>query len=161
MEEITESGKPTPNEIIHSTDVYSKDTVDNLLNTKANTSDVLTLEEIQAATDFTGKIAGADSIKVLQHRGIFNIIKFFGQSYDKTSVTFSNVPIAYRISGIVVGSSNGAQFFRYCALFRDATADQNNIDSGTISATDNGNGMANITISPVNQWGYFNLIVFY
>ena len=31
MEEITESGKPTPNEIIHSTDVYSKDTVDNLI----------------------------------------------------------------------------------------------------------------------------------
>ena len=132
-----------------------------VLNTKVNTSDVLTLEEIQAASDLTGKVAGADSIKTLQHRGMLNIIKFFAESYDKTSVTFLNVPIAFRISGIVVGNANGSHFFRYCSLFMNGAADQNSIDSGTISSTDNGNGMANITISPVNQWGYFNLIVFY
>ena len=41
-----------------------------VLNTKVNTADVLTLEEIMATTDLTGKIAGADSIKALQHKGI-------------------------------------------------------------------------------------------
>ena len=37
----------------------------NLSDTKANKSDVLTLEEIQASTDLTGKIASASSVKTI------------------------------------------------------------------------------------------------
>ena len=133
------------------------------LNTKVNTADVLTLEEIQATTALTGKVAGADSIKNLSNNKIFYIKKIFAESEDKTSVTFKNVPIAYRVCAIVLGNANGYPFFRYCALFVNGGADssEQGVNEGSISSTNNGDGTANITISPVNQWGYYHLIVFY
>ena len=131
------------------------------LDAKANTSDVLTLEQIQATTDLTGKVAGANSIKRLINNRIFYIKGFWEDCGGNEYVVFHNVPIDFRICGIVVGNGNGNPFFRYCTLFMNGTAEQNTIDSGTISSKDNGDGTANITISPVNQWGRYNLIVFY
>lgn len=121
----------------------------------------LTLEEIQATTDLTGKVAGADSIKPLLKKRIYDIAIYFAESQQNTSAVFQNVKIGYRISGIIAGNGNGTPFFRYCQLFKDGNATQASIDSGTIISTDNGDGTANITIGSVNQWGRYNLIVFY
>ena len=133
-------------------------TIKNAVNTCS-----LTLEEIQATTNLTGKVAGADSIKNLLNNKIFYIKKIFAESEDKTSVTFTNVPIAYRVCAIVLGNANGFPFFRYCTLFVNGGTDssEQGINDGTISSTNNGDGTANITISTVNQWGYYHLIVFY
>lgn len=121
----------------------------------------LTFEEIQATTNLTGKVAGADSIKPLLKQRIYNIAIYFAESEQNTSAVFQNVKMGYRISGIIVGNGNGTPFFRYCQLFKDGRATEVSIDSGTISGTDNGDGTANITIGSVNQWGRYNLIVFY
>lgn len=131
------------------------------LDAKVNISNVLTLEELQATTDLTGKVAGADNVKPLVNNNIFHIRKFFSESGSGTSVTFYNVPIDFRICGIVVGNGNGTQFFRYCSLFMNGDVNQDGINEGAISSTRNENGTANVTISSVNQWGYYHLIVFY
>lgn len=131
-------------------------TIKNAVNTCS-----LTFEEIQATTNLTGKVAGADSIKRLIKNRIFYIKGFLADCGPNDYVVFMNVPIDFRVCGIVVGSGNGNPFFRYCTLFLNGEAGQNGIDSGTISSTDNGDGTADITISPVNQWGRYNLIVFY
>lgn len=46
------------------------------MDTKANKSDVLTYEEIQASTDLTGKIASASSIKKVRDKIYFRYIEF-------------------------------------------------------------------------------------
>lgn len=131
------------------------------LGTKVNTSNVLTLEQIQASTNLKGKLAGADSIKTLVNNRIFKILCFWEDSSSKDYVVFKNVPIGYRECGIAIGNANGNPFFRYFTLFLNGEASQNGIDSGTISTADNGDGTANVTISPVDPWGRYNLVVFY
>lgn len=82
-----------------------------------------------------------------------------------TKVTFENVKIAYRRPAIFVGNGNGTPIFCYCSLFNARTdffaSNAINDDSRTISAIKNDDNTANVTISPVNKWGRYNLIVFY
>lgn len=141
----------------------SLDSLKSDLDSKAKTSDVLTYEELMASNiDVTNKIAGADNISKLIANGIFNIKYFHGWTHDNTSVTFTNVPLLdSRVSAIFVGNANGSPDFRYCALFDRGTAEGNRISSGSITATDNGDGTANVTISEISAWGNYRLIVFY
>ena len=132
------------------------------MNTKANKTDVLSLEEIQASTDLSGKIASASALKTLSN-SMGKIHVFSAGTNDTGHVTFLNVPISYRIPAIFVGNANGIPDFSYCALFLSGNANGNSINDSnrTISATDNGNKTANITIAPVGAWGFYRLVVFY
>ena len=152
------SATPTANDklLVENGGTGKSATIANVVNTCS-----LTLEEIQATTNLTGKVAGADSIKNLINNRITKIKIFYADSGARTSVVFNNVPIGYREGAIFVGNGNNTPVFRYCALFMNGTADHNSINSGTINSTDNGNGTANITISPVEQWGRYNFIIFY
>lgn len=63
------------------------------MDTKANKADVLSLEEIQASTDLTGKIASASAlmnVKYIQGEILYN-----GTSGKDTSITLKNTVLSY------------------------------------------------------------------
>ena len=66
--------------------------INQLKNDKANKSDVLTLEEIQASTDLSGKIASASSLKNISNRiGQLKVIKH--DANNDSVVTLENVRV--------------------------------------------------------------------
>ena len=88
-------------------------------NTKANKSDVLSLEEIQASTDLSGKIAGASGLKEISIKvtGIDNAISL-GYSGENNSLSFIPNEIGngifvifadggYNIVGLLLVSNRG------------------------------------------------------
>lgn len=95
------------------------------------------------------------------NNNVGNIKKFASNSGVNDYVLFNRVPIAYRISALFIGNGNGLAYMRNCALFSNGTASDDSISSGEISAVDNGDGTANITISHVPPWGFYSLIIFY
>lgn len=140
----------------------SLDSLKSDLDTKANTSDVLSFEEIQASTDLTNKIAGADNISRLITNRVFNIKIFISHSEWNDYAYFSNVPIGDKASAIFIGNNNNRPIFRYCCLFNNLVVNDSHIDSGSIQLADNGDGTVNIKISgDIDVWGIYNLIVFY
>ena len=66
----------------------------------------------------------------------------------------------FRVPALFIGNGNEVPYFRHCALFSDGeTLLRCAISDGTITATDNGDGTANIRITDVRTWGNYYLIV--
>ena len=67
----------------------SENLVKSALDTKVNTADVLTLEQIQATTDLTGKVASASSVKSLDvHKMEFYVPSSDTDYRDNNSIGF-------------------------------------------------------------------------
>lgn len=129
----------------------------------AQKSDVLTLEEIQASTDLTGKVAGADSIrKAVIKPGLNKIRRFFSATDSGTVALFKNVPYDFRISAILIGNGNGTLTFAYLTLFSFESSTGGDISGNySVQGTKNEDGTVDISISGVEPWGRYTLLVFY
>ena len=83
---------------------------------------------------------------------------YYAGSNANRYVEFTNVKMYHRIPALFIGNANGTPDLRTCALFSDNMLSCS-ITNGTITATDNGDGTANIRIETVNSWGFYYLIV--
>ena len=131
------------------------------LDTKINYTDSLTYEQIMATTNLTNKVASASAIETFIQQGFDRINIYYGGSEEKDFVTFKNVKISYRASALLIGSVGGASLFRSCALFTNGDTTTNSVSAGTISASDNGDGTANLTFTgSITSWSRLFLVVF-
>ena len=151
------SGIPTASDMIlfEQSGAGKSTSISNAVNTCS-----LTLEEIQASTDLTGKVASASALKDLNSRGVYKI--YTADTVNTVNAVFPKVAIGFRLSGMVLGNLNGTPFFTNVILFTDGRG-TNGVrgDSGIITVTDNGDGTATVTIGGMKDWGKVNLIVFY
>ena len=104
-------------------------------NTKVNKSDVLTLEEIEASTDLTGKIASASSLKSIDTR-ISYLNSYYINSREKSNIKLSNLSTG-AINIFYFGSFNNITGFITGHFYKGSEAISENdfykFNSGTIN----------------------------
>lgn len=138
--------------------------VSSLKGDKANKADVLSLEEIQASTDLSGKIASASAIKTAIdniNSNLGRIRVFFSNTHNGSdSVTFGPVRISgTRRAGLLIGNANSNTFFDYITVTTVNTNEwkcANHLITGVF--TDD--YTFTITIEGVSAWGNYWLLMF-
>lgn len=113
-------------------------------------------------SDYWGAVSVATEIVAIRSE-IEHYGRYHSESSNTQNAVFTRVKIGSRAPALFVGNGNGTPIYGYCALFKnnDTECAITGTSGLAITCKDNGDGTAVVSISGVQKWGNYCLIVFY
>lgn len=135
------------------------------MDTKANKTDVLSLEEIQASTDLSGKIASASALNHLNNYKLNGRLKIFGQGDSNITLSFSGYTLTRDLAGFIVisgqsGITEPISFsFNGSGIYEDIAQRKTIVGSNSYGIAGRDNGKIYIPSYIGDGWGYVEVLL--